>query len=96
MAKGPLELTWQEIPLGFVHSDTMSCLKNHTGSWRSEQPIWDQSHCIKCGVCALFCPEFCIVTDEEGYFSANLDYCKGCGVCAQECWTGCITLKPEE
>jgi pyruvate ferredoxin oxidoreductase delta subunit len=96
MSKDPLKLSWKEIPIGFVHSDYQSSLKHHTGSWRSERPIWNKENCIKCGVCALFCPEFCVKADEEGYFSANLDYCKGCGICAQECWTGCITLKPEE
>ena len=96
MAKDPFELTWQEIPLGFVHSDYMSCKDNHTGSWRSERPIVNEERCIKCGVCALYCPEACIITNENGYFHANLDYCKGCGVCVQVCWTGCIDLKPEE
>ena len=96
MAKDPFKMTWKEIPLGFVQDDYMSCLNNHTGSWRSERPIWDEDHCIKCGVCYLYCPEACIEQDEKGYFHANLDYCKGCGVCVQECWTGCISLKPEE
>jgi len=96
MAKNPLELKWQEIPMGFVHAEPQSSLKNHTGSWRSERPIWSEEHCIRCGVCALFCPEFCVHADERGYFHADLDYCKGCSICAHECWTGCIKMKPEE
>jgi pyruvate ferredoxin oxidoreductase delta subunit len=96
MAKNPMELKWQEIPLGFVWHQPQSSLNNHTGSWRSERPIWDEQHCIRCGVCGLFCPEACIRTDERGYFHADLDYCKGCSICAHECWTGCIKMKPEE
>lgn len=96
MSKNPYELTWKEIPIGFIHTDYMSAKKNHTGSWRSERPIWNESQCIKCGVCGLFCPEACIMQDEKGYFHADLDYCKGCGVCAHECVTGCIAMKPEE
>jgi pyruvate ferredoxin oxidoreductase delta subunit len=96
MSKNPLELTVSEIPIGLVQTDYQSALKNHTGSWRSERPIWDETRCIKCGVCSLFCPEFCIKVDDQGYFHANLDYCKGCGVCYKECWTQCITLKQEE
>ena len=60
------------------------------------RPIWAHDLCVKCGVCDLFCPEFCISQNDEGYYEADLDYCKGCGICSVECWTQCITMKQEE
>ena len=43
----------------------------------------------------MFCPEGCVSQDEDGYFTADLDYCKGCGVCAHECWPGAIEMIEE-
>ena len=60
------------------------------------KPIWDNTKCIKCGVCYIFCPEGCIIEKEGGLFEADLDYCKGCGICAHECWPGAITMVEEE
>ncbi len=90
------ELSWKEIPMGFVFDKPMASRENLTGSWRSERPVWDHSKCIKCGVCYMYCPEGCIHETEEGYFQADYDYCKGCGICVQECWTQCIKFVPEE
>ena len=63
-----------------------------TGDWKSQHPEWNDAVCIKCGICSLYCPEFCITQQSDGYFRANLFYCKGCGICAQECWTKAIKM----
>jgi pyruvate ferredoxin oxidoreductase delta subunit len=73
-----------------------SAVEYHTGSWRAKKPIWDNSKCIKCGVCYMFCPEGCINEDQEGFFVANLEYCKGCGICTHECWPKAIVMVNEE
>lgn len=95
MAKNKGPMTWRELPIGCVVSKPGSASEYHTGSWRSQRPVWDNEKCIKCGICYIFCPEGCVQQDEDGIFKANLDYCKGCGICAHECWTRAITIVEE-
>jgi len=94
--KTATELKWQDFEPGFilVHVGTSRFYK--TGDWRSKRPVWDNSKCIKCGVCYIFCPDMAVTRRQDGFFEANLDYCKGCGICAQECITGCISMMEEE
>lgn len=87
---------WKDLPPGCPVTEPGSARNNHTGSWRSERPVWNHEHCIQCGVCDLFCPEACVKPNEEGYYQANLDYCKGCGICTMECPTQCIHMEQEE
>jgi len=87
---------WRDLPPGCPVTEPGSARRNHTGSWRSERPVWNHEHCIQCGVCDLFCPEGCVKPDSEGYYQANLDYCKGCGICTMECPTQCIHMEQEE
>ena len=88
--------SWKDLLPGCVVTEAGSAKQYRTGDWRSQKPVWDHQKCIKCGVCYLFCPEFCIGQNEEGYFEANLYYCKGCGICARECWTEAIKMVEEE
>jgi len=87
--------SWQELLVGCVVAEPGSASQYQTGDWKSQQPIWNHQKCIKCGICYLFCPDFCIHENEEGYFEADLYYCKGCGICARECWTQAITMVEE-
>jgi len=89
------EATWRKIFPGNVVLTPGSAKGYHTGGWRSLRPVWDNSKCIKCGICYVYCPEGCVYQDEDGYFMANLDYCKGCGICAHECWPGAIEMVEE-
>jgi len=90
------EITWQDIDVGAVIRTPGNAAEYKTGDWRSDKPTWNKDRCIKCGICALFCPEGCIHHDDKGYFEADFYYCKGCGICARECWTQAITMGPEE
>ena len=87
--------TWRELPIGSVVSEPGSASEYHTGSWRSQRPVWNDSKCIKCGICYVFCPEGCVQQGEDGFFAANMDYCKGCGICAHECWPRAIAMIEE-
>lgn len=71
------------IPGGITRPKTT--ITNKTGSWRTFIPIFNEERCNKCGICDIFCPENCIIIDEEGYRHPNYDFCKGCGICAEEC-----------
>ena len=84
--------SWKELNIGFVVTEIGNARGYQTGYWKSEHPVRDNERCIKCAMCALFCPEDCIRQIEAGYFEADDFYCKGCGICARECWTGAITM----
>ena len=87
---------WREINPGCMVFEPGSASAYKTGSSRAQKPLSDNSKCIKCGMCWLFCPEGCIRETPEGYYEADLDYCKGCGICAHECWPEAIAMKEEE
>ena len=95
MAKPESEITWKDLKIGSIVTEPGSASQYQTGDWRSQRPILDNSKCIKCGICYIFCPEGCIEQNSDGYFEANLFYCKGCGICARECWTRAITMIEE-
>ena len=96
MAKSESELTWKDLEIGCIVTEPGNARQYQTGAWRSQRPTYDFSKCIKCGLCALYCPEGCIEQNAEGNFEANLYYCKGCGICARECWPRVITMVEEE
>ena len=96
MTKREDELTWRDIEIGSIVVEPGNACQYKTGAWRSQWPSYEFKRCIKCGLCAIFCPEGCIGQNTEGYFEADPYYCKGCGICARECPTGVITMKEEE
>jgi len=89
-------LTWRDIEVGAIVTEPGSASYYQTGDWRSQRPVFDKNKCVKCGLCYIFCPEGCIVQEDDGYFTANLFYCKGCGICARECRPEAITMELEE
>jgi len=96
LAKPEGEITWKDLEIGSIVTDPGSASQYQTGGWRTQRPVYDTDKCIKCGLCAIFCPDGCIGQNAEGYFEADLFYCKGCGICARECWTQAITMVEEE
>jgi len=96
LTKPESELTWKDLEIGAIVTEPGNAIQYKTGDWRSQRPIVDFDKCIKCGLCALFCPEGCIGPNEDGYFEANLYHCKGCGICLRECWPQAIKMVEEE
>ena len=95
MAKSENELTWKDLEIGCIVCAPGSARSYESGTWRSQRPTYDFTKCIRCGMCAMFCPEGCVQQNEEGYFEADLFYCKGCGICARECWPRVIKMEEE-
>jgi pyruvate ferredoxin oxidoreductase delta subunit len=83
---------WQKLELGTAITTPGNASELRTGDWKTLRPETDREKCIKCGLCAVYCPEFCISEDEEGYYPQDLFYCKGCGICANECPKQAISM----
>ena len=83
---------WREIPIATVAWKLSTEFK--TGDWRSFRPVIDQSKCVKCLICWVYCPDGAIEWDGEKV-SINYDFCKGCGICARECPRKAITMVEE-
>jgi pyruvate ferredoxin oxidoreductase gamma subunit len=86
---------WKDMTIGCSVMTPGNAKEYRTGDWRSQHPVWNNAKCIKCGLCYMYCPEFCISQRQDEYFEADLFYCKGCGICPQECPTQAISMVQE-
>jgi len=86
---------WRSIPIGGMLLEPGSALKYKTGDWRAFRPIVDETKCVNCLLCWIYCPDSSIVRKEK-FVAINYDYCKGCGICAAECPTKAIRMEEEK
>lgn len=82
----------KDLPPMVVSTEYM--LINKTGVWRSMRPVIDMEKCISCMICWKFCPDACIIIEDDKPV-IDMDYCKGCGICAEECPRKAIRLVEE-
>ena len=66
-----------------------------TGDWRSRTPVVDRETCIDCMTCWIYCPDDCIIVDDNKMVGLKLTHCKGCGICARMCPKHAITMTEE-
>lgn len=88
-------MAWEDLALGAAILKPGNAKELRTGDWRSLRPKLDEEKCIKCSLCAMYCPEFCISENAEGYYHPDFYFCKGCGICANECPKDAITMVKE-
>ena len=97
---------WKEVYEGGLVFPGSS-LKYKTGGWRVDRPVIDDSKCILCRRCWLYCPDGAVrevwevVQGPRGRLMRvkrirfDYDFCKGCWVCAEVCPTGAIKMVRE-
>lgn len=86
---------WKDIPIGGVIVEPKTSLRNKTGNWRVQKPIFHPERCIHCMLCVPYCPEDAFIVEDGKLKGINYDYCKGCGLCASVCPVKAITMEDE-
>jgi len=77
---------WNDLPVGGINSNAGNSIKNFTSNFRrGKKPEFNETTCINCFICWVFCPENAINVENEKVTGINYDYCKGCGICVNEC-----------
>ncbi len=85
---------WRTLPIGGVLLDAGSSVNYKTGDWRAFRPVLDETKCVNCLTCWIYCPDIAIKRKEKTV-EIDYDFCKGCGICASECPRKAITMKEE-
>ena len=52
----------------------------------------DQTKCVGCGICQVYCRFSAINQGDDGVFTINPLKCEGCGVCNLVCREGAVTI----
>jgi 2-oxoacid:acceptor oxidoreductase delta subunit (pyruvate/2-ketoisovalerate family) len=89
----------EELSKGAVVKEPGSAIKNQTGTWRTFRPVVDDTKCVKCGMCELYCPDRTIrVAEVTGKKKIVIDYahCKGCLICVEMCPQHAISKEREK
>jgi len=85
---------WTKLPIGGALLEPGSSIEYKTGDWRAFRPVLDESKCVNCLICWIYCPDIAI-SRKEKTVAIDYDYCKGCGICAAECPVKAITMVEE-
>ena len=90
------EKGWKQIPIGGLITEAGSAKQYKTGGWRTFKPVRDESKCIHCLICWIYCPDSSVLVSEEKMVGFDYEHCKGCGICAEVCPKKCIEMVKEE
>ena len=86
---------WKEIPIGGVIAKGGTAEEYNTGDWRTFKPVRDESKCIHCMFCWVYCPDSSVLVKDGKMTGFDYEHCKGCGICASVCPKECITMEKE-
>ena len=63
--------------------------------WRNIRPVIDNTKCVGCLNCYLYCPDG-VIFREGSKINIDYDFCKGCGICSKICKPGAIKMEAEK
>ena len=85
---------WRTLARAAIITKPGTAKEFHTGDWRTKRPKLDESKCVNCLFCWIWCPEPAINRGPTKV-SIDYDYCKGCGICVVECPAHALTMEEE-
>jgi len=87
------EFTYKTLPMSAMILSPPTSPEYKTGTWRVKKPVVDDSKCIRCLLCWVYCPDMAIMRLEDDHVKINYDYCKGCGICVSVCPVKAIKME---
>ena len=70
-------------------------LVTKNAGWRNVRPVIDNTKCVGCLNCYLYCPDG-VIFREGSKVNIDYDFCKGCGICSKICKPGAIKMEAEK
>ena len=70
-------------------------LVTENAGWRNIRPVIDNTKCVGCLNCYLYCPDG-VIFREGSKVNIDYDFCKGCGICSKICKPGAIKMEAEK
>lgn len=89
------KFTYKDLLMAAMIAPTPTSPAYKSGMWRTSRPVIDQSKCIRCLMCWVFCPDMSIKRGEDDSVEVDYDYCKGCGICVEVCPVKAISMVEE-
>ena len=85
--------SYEDIPDATAYEAGYLVTKN--ACCRNVRPVIDNTKCVCCLNCYLYCPDG-VIFREGGKVNIDYDFCKGCGICAKICKPGAIKMAAEK
>ncbi len=90
------DVSWKDITPGGTIFEGGTAEHFNTGDWRTMRPVFIESKCKQCLLCAPVCPDSSIPVKDSKRLDFNFNHCKGCGVCVKVCPFQAIDFVKEE
>ena len=87
------EFTYKTLPMSAMILSPPTSPEYKTGIWRVKKPVIDESKCIRCLLCWVYCPDMAVIRLEDDHGKIDYDYCKGCGICVSVCPVKAIRME---
>ena len=85
--------SYEDIPDATAYEAGYLVTKN--AGWRNVRPVIDNTKCVGCLNCYLYCPDG-VIFREGSKINIDYDFCKGCGICSKIGKPGAIKMEAEK